>query len=95
MYKKIIIQIWENNWDLEICRKSVFALVQEYFEEAKIQDKVIDHKPNRKRATLKKKLTFDGQKSGDKIQGNGDSEQCFEPNTNYKGLFLNAIQVPS
>ena len=52
------------------------------------------------RVTLKNRLTLDGQRdwsleSGDKIQGNGDSEQCFEPNTNYKGLFLNTIQVPS
>ena len=85
-------------WDLEICRKNVFALIQEYFEEASQQELVIDHKSNRMRVTLKNRLTL-GQKdwsleSGDKIQGNGDSEQCFEPNTNYKGLFLNAIQVP-
>ena len=69
--------------------------LQEYFEEAKIQNKVIGHKPNRVRATLKNKLTLDGQKSGDKIHGNGDSEKCFEPNTNYKGLFLSTIQVQS
>ena len=47
------------------------------------------------RATLKDKLTSDGQKSGDKIQGYGNSEKCFEPNPNYKCLFLNTIQAPS
>ena len=81
--------------DLEIYRKNVFDLVQEYFEEASQQDFLINHKPNRVRATLKNKLTHDGQNSGKKIQGNGDSEKCFEPNTNYKGLFLNTIHVPS
>ena len=60
-----------------------------------MQDLVIGHEANRMRAILKNKLTPDGQKSGDKIQGNGDSEKCFEPNTNYKGLFLSTIQVPS
>ena len=34
------------------------------------------------RVTLKNKLTFDGQKSGE-IQGSGDSEKCFEANTNF------------
>ena len=39
------------------------------------------------RATLKNTLKFDGQKSGDKIQGDGDSKKCFEPNANYnKGM---------
>ena len=56
---------------------------------------MIDHKANRVRTTLKDKLTSDGQKSGDKIQGHGDSEKCFEPNTNYRCLFLNTIQAPS
>ena len=56
-----------------------------------MQDIVIHHKANRVRTTLKDRLTSDGQKSGDKIQnleeighdGNGDSEKCFEPNTNF------------
>ena len=32
------------------------------------------------RATLKNNITFDGPKSGDKIQEN---DKCFEPNTSY------------
>ena len=47
------------------------------------------------RTTLKHKLSSDGQKSGDKIQGNGDSEKCFEPNNNYRCLFLNNFEAPS
>ena len=37
-------------------------------------------------ATLNNNITFDGQKTGNKIQGNYEairSEKCFEPNTNY------------
>ena len=45
-------------------------------------DSLIHHKANRVRVTLKNKLTFDGQKSGE-IQGSGDSEKCFEANTNF------------
>ena len=53
-----------------------------------MQNKVINHKANRKRAALKNPLIFANQKSGDKVHGNGDSEKCFEPNTNYGGLLL-------
>ena len=38
---------------------------------------------------------FDGKTSGDKIIRNGDSGKCFEPNANYKSLFLNTVCVPS
>ena len=69
--------------------KSVFTFVQGYFDEAKKQDNVIGNKAYRKRAALKNNLIFAGNKSGDKIQGNGDSEKCFKPNSNYKSLFLN------
>ena len=73
--------------------KSVFTFVQGYFDEAKMQDKVIGHKAYRKRAALKNNLIFAGNKSEDKIQGNGDSEKCFEPNFNYRGLFLNTYII--
>ena len=58
-------------------------------------DSLIHHKSNRVRVTLKNELTFDGQTSGDKIQRNGNSEKCFEPNANYKSLFLNSVCTPS
>ena len=51
---------------------------------------VTGHKANRRRITLKNNLIFANKTSGDKIQGNGDSEKCFEPNLNYNSLFLNA-----
>ena len=69
--------------------RSFVSFVQEYFEEAKERKKVINHKANRKRAVLKNSLTFAGKKSGDTVQGDGDSKKCFEPNSNYRRLFLN------
>ena len=54
-----------------------------------MQTNVINHKASRKRAALKNSLTFAGQKSEDEVHGDGSSKQCFEPNSNYKSLFLN------
>ena len=71
-----------------------FSFIQEYFEDAKVRPKVINHKANRKRAALKNTLTFAGQTSGDKMLRNGDSGKCFEPNANYKSLFLNTVCAP-
>ena len=55
-----------------------------------MQSEVINHEANRKRAVLKNTLIFAGQKSEDKVHGDGDSEKCFEKNSNYDGLFLNS-----
>ena len=106
VFKKYLIHFnisfifWEHNDSVDqattvlqfgIYDTSICAFIQEYVEVVSQYDMNWNHKVHRVRATLKNKLTFDGQKSGDKIQnleeigheGNGDSEKCFEPNTNF------------